>query len=233
MAEEAAEGEGVVAKSKNVFTKKLGPLPVWGWVGVAVAGLLIYRWRQGQVAASTSSTSPASATSTPSALGYSTGGNSGGYDNAGVDSFLQQLQSQLSSAQANQQSPTMSAQAQNLAFMQQYANPSGPITLDQARLAVTSAYEQFLGRAPNNFPAVEAWANQIVQNQSYLYTLDQIAWSPEGVAYQNTLGTQATSKAPVVSSSQNAPAPVQGTLITSGVSGPMQPLAKAAQTQAR
>jgi hypothetical protein len=124
--------DGVVAKSKGTFTKKVGPLPVWGWVAVAFGGYLFYRWRKGSQASSAAG-SPSQALNNPSALGYATGGsNPGGYDSSSTDSFLQYLQQALQNAQNNQNGPTFSSFANELlrgsGFNPPGNNPEGVLT---------------------------------------------------------------------------------------------------------
>lgn len=52
----------------NVFTRKIGPLPMWGWVAIIVAGILAYRWwsnRNTSTTSSGSATTPAVVVTTP------------------------------------------------------------------------------------------------------------------------------------------------------------------------
>lgn len=44
----------------NVFTHKIGPLPMWGWVAIIGGGFLVYRWYSGSQAASSGGTTSAS-----------------------------------------------------------------------------------------------------------------------------------------------------------------------------
>jgi hypothetical protein len=44
------------SSSSNVFTRKMGPLPVWAWMGVALGvALAYYYWKQNKASASTAS----------------------------------------------------------------------------------------------------------------------------------------------------------------------------------
>jgi hypothetical protein len=49
----------------NVFTRKIGPLPLWGWMGVGLAAALAYTyWKQNKQANSSSTTSASGTTGT-------------------------------------------------------------------------------------------------------------------------------------------------------------------------
>src|ERR1700757_3345513 len=76
-----AEDEGAVASAKEGISKKIGPLPAWGWAVVVIGGFLLYKKFAG--GSSTSPNGPAGVTQ-PTTL-------TGGYDNAGADSYLQNL----------------------------------------------------------------------------------------------------------------------------------------------
>lgn len=52
------------AGGSNVFTRKLGPLPLWGWMGIGLAVALGYYFWQKNKAASTASTSTTGTTGT-------------------------------------------------------------------------------------------------------------------------------------------------------------------------
>lgn len=82
------------ARGGNFLTRKVGPLPAWGWAALAAAGAGVYFWyrnRQGQAAAAA-----------PSAAGTPTGaqGTSGATDQAAsiatLQDEIQQIQGELS-----------------------------------------------------------------------------------------------------------------------------------------
>jgi hypothetical protein len=52
------------AGGAGFLTQKMGPLPVWGWLAVAVVGIYLYRKISGQSAASTTATTTTTPTST-------------------------------------------------------------------------------------------------------------------------------------------------------------------------
>jgi LysM repeat protein len=54
-------------KRENVFTHKLGPLPMWGWVAIAGGILVAWRWYSNKQAASTA-TASTSATGNPNTV---------------------------------------------------------------------------------------------------------------------------------------------------------------------
>lgn len=76
-----AEVDG--APRENPLTRKIGPLPVWGWAGVAVLGILVVRYIQNRNSSATPSsanytatvpstyTEPTATLSTPSGFSYS------------------------------------------------------------------------------------------------------------------------------------------------------------------
>jgi hypothetical protein len=69
----------------NVFTRKLGPLPMWGWMGiVALIAVLYYLFRKNQAA-----NSAASAAQTPA-----TNNTPGGVDSSLVPQFVNQVYNQ-------------------------------------------------------------------------------------------------------------------------------------------
>lgn len=78
--------------------------------------------------------------------------------------------------------PTPSLLQQDQTFLDQYANSTGPITHDQALTAAEHAFEVGLGRAPGAGPGLDAFANQIVAEQSYGPTLSGIVFGTEGLA---------------------------------------------------
>ncbi len=83
-------GKGIGSK----LTKKLGPLPVWGWglVGV-VAAYFVYKYISGKSGASASTATGAATTATPTdASGLSTPGSNGYQDNGQLTQLSQQLQ---------------------------------------------------------------------------------------------------------------------------------------------
>lgn len=78
-----AEGDvGTGSRASNALTKKLGPLPGWAWVGLAVGGFIVYRKLAGGSSSSSSAAVPAGSTdtslgaTTPGSL--DTGGGGGG-----------------------------------------------------------------------------------------------------------------------------------------------------------
>lgn len=80
-----AEGDvGSDSKLSDALTKKLGPLPGYVWVGLAVGGFLVYRKLHGSSSSSTSGPAvPAAGSDTPlTGNGLDTGGAIGG---GGVD----------------------------------------------------------------------------------------------------------------------------------------------------
>lgn len=64
------------SRSSSPFTQKLGPLPLWGWMGVGLAVALgYYFWKQNKAKASSSSSSSSSGSTSS---GSSSGGTAGG-----------------------------------------------------------------------------------------------------------------------------------------------------------
>lgn len=63
----------------NVFTRKIGPLPMWGWMGIALLLAILYYLYQKNQASSTSSTSTTASVNTP-----------GGVDSSLVPQFINQ-----------------------------------------------------------------------------------------------------------------------------------------------
>lgn len=87
---EASEVGGDVRDS---LTKKIGPLPLWGWgVTAVIVFVVVKKYRSGGGGTASGSTAVTTPVSSP--LGYSPGA-----DSASVDSFLQQLQGQLANIQ--------------------------------------------------------------------------------------------------------------------------------------
>lgn len=86
MSETAPEGGGG-GGGGNVFTKKLGPLPMWGWMGIALLiAVLYYLYRKNKAASSATSTAQTAATNnTP-----------GGVDSSLVPQFVNQVYNQES-----------------------------------------------------------------------------------------------------------------------------------------
>lgn len=52
------------APSKSLLTRKLGPLPTWGWMGVGLGGVLVWRYVAGRKAAASGSSSSGTTTIT-------------------------------------------------------------------------------------------------------------------------------------------------------------------------
>jgi hypothetical protein len=51
------------ASAGNAFTRKLGPLPLWGWMGIGLAlGLVYYFWQKNKASAASNGTASSSAT---------------------------------------------------------------------------------------------------------------------------------------------------------------------------
>lgn len=107
----ADEEEGP-RRGGNFLTRKVGPLPMWGWIAAVAVGVGVFVWRKRQNAAAATGAPPGN-TGTVNAApdvfgasgyqGYSPGQQVGGYDQASSDSFLQQLQGQLSGIQSGVQ----------------------------------------------------------------------------------------------------------------------------------
>jgi len=67
----------------NVFTRKLGPLPMWAWMGIALAiALLYYLYKK--------NTAAASSTNTSAAQTAATNNTPGGVDSSLVPQFVNQ-----------------------------------------------------------------------------------------------------------------------------------------------
>lgn len=101
-----AEEEEAPKKGGNFLTKKVGPIPMWGWIAAAGVGVAVFLYRKKAASAisATGATGTATGTTTNApdvfgASGYSGGQNVGGADSSSSDSFLQQLQNQLGTIQ--------------------------------------------------------------------------------------------------------------------------------------
>jgi hypothetical protein len=81
-APQGSPASGGGPRGGNFFTRKLGPLPVYGWFGIAFGGgYVLLKWRARKAGAATTSTPTASATPTYpdySGLGSAIGGGYGG-----------------------------------------------------------------------------------------------------------------------------------------------------------
>jgi hypothetical protein len=84
MPEEPARGG-----NGNVFTRKIGPLPMWAWMGIALAVALVFHLVEKNKAGSSGTSN---ATSTGSASNQSSGGvnSPGGVDSSLVPQFVNQ-----------------------------------------------------------------------------------------------------------------------------------------------
>lgn len=75
---------GAKGAKGNILTRKIGPLPGWAWVGIAVGGYYLYKKHEASTAAAAATTAtPAASTPTsdvtaPSGYGYQGGGGSSG-----------------------------------------------------------------------------------------------------------------------------------------------------------
>lgn len=81
----APAGKGSAPKHENVFTHKLGPLPMWVWVSIAAAILVAWRLYSSKKAAAANGTSTGAQTS-----GSSTGGTAGLSNSEDVPQFVNQ-----------------------------------------------------------------------------------------------------------------------------------------------
>jgi LysM repeat protein len=89
MSQMQPESTAPQAGGGNVFTRKLGPLPMWAWMGIALALAIVYYLYKKHTSSSTSSTSSAQ---NSSAAG---GANSpGGVDASLVPQFVNQVYNQ-------------------------------------------------------------------------------------------------------------------------------------------
>lgn len=87
MSESMPEGGG---SGGNVWTKKLGPLPLWGWMGIAaLIAVMYYLYRKNQAANSTTSSASTAQTA-------STNNTPGGVDSSLVPQFVNQVYNQES-----------------------------------------------------------------------------------------------------------------------------------------
>ena len=80
--------------SGNVFTRQLGPMPLWGWMAVGLALVLLYvYWKKDQASQSTSGTSS------------DTSGGSGTTDSSLIPQFVNQVYTQTSPPSPGPQGP--------------------------------------------------------------------------------------------------------------------------------
>lgn len=148
------EGEGV----ENVLTKKVGPLPAWGWaVVVGGAGFLyLHYFRKPSATSATPTSTSVPGTGGIANYGYSSGQNLGGADYAPIDSFILGLSDQLNTIQAE----LGTAQA-----------PPPPTSGPSA------------GPAPTPAPTPSAPASSAPSLLQQVVKLVQAAWAPGGGAY--------------------------------------------------
>ena len=91
MSEAAPEGGGGAAPAragggKSTFTRKMGPLPLWAWMGVGLAVVLVYaNWQKSKQGAST--------TGVGSSAGSTSVNSPGGVDASLVPQFINQTYS--------------------------------------------------------------------------------------------------------------------------------------------
>lgn len=190
MAEEAPDRSSAVADGGNFFTRKVGPLPVWGWALAGVAVFFVVR-RIGQASGSTPgpAQTPAGGLSGVNANGYSAGQTTG-LEGAPMDSFLQQLQGQLASIQSAVGVPgSGSVPASGLSPVS--ATPGtvpgstngAPAPVDWSQFGpygnqIAAAYQQILGRTPD-LGGLAYWEMQAEQQGSALPEIVAISQSPE------------------------------------------------------
>ncbi len=116
----------------GVFTKKLGPLPFWGWGLLGVGAIVLYmRYRASQTAASPSTAVPVNSAISPGTAGYA---------GAGAVDPLSALASQLSQYQGIQ------SQLQGLGSP--LANPPSPAAATPAPATVSGAAAPVASPAP-------------------------------------------------------------------------------------
>lgn len=173
----------------EILTKKVGPLPMWGWaVGVGGLGFVVLKIR-GAKASTATSTSPSTATS---GAQYSTGTNGtqganlGGYDSSSADSQLMGLQA----AAGNTQTAVAALQSQvgqigqQLSSLPVVAQPNAP----QAPVSTPSpAPSQMLGSIIGR--ADSAWKTGL--GEYYLVTPDLYGAASPGQPGYGTHGAGA------------------------------------------
>lgn len=164
----APSGEGTPSgKGGSKLSKKLGPLPLWGWgvVGAAVLGFLYYRSRSG------GTTSASSATGATGTIGSVPVGSA-------QDPVVTGLNDLVHAQQAVIQSLTPGASAAGATVGTQVGAAPGSTP-------VSNLYSNLLGRSPDaggaTFFGGELGANPT--SQSVLQAFQQVASSPEGLAY--------------------------------------------------
>jgi hypothetical protein len=214
-------GKGIGSK----LTKKLGPLPVWGWaIGVAGLAFLGYRyWSSKQAAASssTAATAVGAGTTATGAPTDSSGGGGGGYSSGGsgqLATLLTTLQTQLANGGAGTGSqPGYSLLANNAAI--QAVRNAGQQLYEQLTPGV---FTQYNGGVPTQ-AAIEAGdstplyalSNGTVQSMTPSGTPAGVSGAAAPTTTSESPTTPATAASPAAAVATTTPSPAV-TPVTSG-----------------
>lgn len=170
----ASEGPKVGGGSK--LSKKLGPLPVWGWGAVAAGVLFVLWYRARSSASSSASMSGTGATSLPSSGAGVTYPNSGG---------MSPLDTSLNDLVHAQEAVIQSLQGTNAQLVAQGQAPAVQPPAAPGSNPVTDLYQRLLGRAPDTGGAAffGPELGSTPTSRQTLQAFQQVAQSPEGLAY--------------------------------------------------
>jgi hypothetical protein len=109
------------SSGSGVFARKLGPLPMWAWMGIGLAVALgYYYWKQNKSSAAASSTAQTAASTAAS-------GAAGGTDSSLVPQFVNQtyVENQPPTAPAATSTPPATTTPPAAAQVSQYPAPTG------------------------------------------------------------------------------------------------------------
>lgn len=87
MSEQAPEAPARASGGSNPLTRKLGPLPLWGWLGIATALALVYVF----ISKSKSSSASTATTGAGTTTGATSVNSPGGVDSSLVPQFVNQV----------------------------------------------------------------------------------------------------------------------------------------------
>ena len=170
--------------TENVLTKKLGPLPVWGWAVAIVAGYLVYRWwkdRQGAGAAPvtvTSGTSTGIAVTRASQAPFITSSTSNPTTSLGTG------QTWVAKAQAALQGIGYTSNTVDKA-LQAYVSGSG---LDQSQHNIVTAANKLVGSSSiGSVPTATVPTTATTKSKTPVAGVFQHAYTNNVFAYQGNV----------------------------------------------